>query len=68
MIVSIIYDVSGYEGMYSVAKHGYMDDEKIDTTGFAIEKKNIRILEATIDALFIDDDKPMNRKSPSSKN
>ena len=52
---------SGYEGMYSVAKHVYMDDGKIDTTGFAIDKENLRILGAKIDAMFIDDDK-LNKK------
>ena len=52
---------SGYEDMYSVAKHVYMDDGKIDTTGFAIDKENLRILGAKIDAMFIDDDK-LNKK------
>ena len=31
---------SDYEDMYSVAKHVYMDDGNIDTTGFAIDKEN----------------------------
>ena len=57
---------SGYEGMYSVAKHVYMDDGKIDTTGFAIDKKNLRILGAKISALLIDEDKPSNNKNPSN--
>ena len=52
---------SGYEDMYSVAKHVYMDDGNIDTTGFAIDKENLRILGAKIDAMFIDDDK-LNKK------
>jgi hypothetical protein len=34
---------SGYEDMYSVAKHVYMDDGNIDTTGFAIDKWNLDI-------------------------
>ena len=32
--------------MYSVAKHVYMDNGKIDTIGFAIDKENLRILRA----------------------
>ena len=48
-------DKAGYENMYSVAKHGIMDDGNIDTTGFAIDKENLRILGAKIDAMFIDD-------------
>ena len=47
----------GYENMYSVAKHVYMDG-KIDTTGFVIDKEDFIILRAKISALFIDDDKP----------
>lgn len=53
---------SGYEGMYSVAKHVYMDDGKIDTIGFAIDKENLKILRAKIEAMLIDDDKPNNKK------
>ena len=49
---------SGYEGMYSVAKHVYMDGEKVDTTGFAIDKENLKILRAKIDAVLINDSKP----------
>ena len=52
---------SGYEGMYSVAKHVYMDDGNIDTTGFAIDKENLKILKAKIEAMLIDDDK-LNKK------
>jgi hypothetical protein len=52
---------SGYEGMYSVAKHVYMDDGNIDTTGFAIDKENLKILRAKIEAMLIDDDK-LNKK------
>jgi hypothetical protein len=60
---------SGYEGMYSVAKHVYMDDGKIDTIGFAIDKENLRILRAKIDTVLIDDNKkqPNNRKSNTDK-
>ena len=52
---------SGYEGMYSVAKHVYMDSGNIDTTGFAIDKENLKILKAKIEAMLIDDDK-LNKK------
>jgi hypothetical protein len=55
---------SGYENMYSVAKHVYMDKGEIDTIGFAIDKENLRILRAKIDAMLTDDNKPnKNNKS-----
>jgi len=46
---------SGYENMYSMAKHVYMDNGEVDTIGFAIDKENLRVLKARIDALLIDD-------------
>ena len=49
--------------MYSVAKHVYMDDGQVDTTGFAIDKENLKILRAKIDAMLIDDNKPYKRKN-----
>lgn len=58
---------AGYEGMYSVAKHVYLDNEKIDTTGFAIDKENLKILGAKIDAMLIDDNKPNKEKPKQSK-
>ena len=36
--------------MYSVVKHIYMDDGKVDMVGFAIDKENLWILKAKIDA------------------
>ncbi len=53
---------SGYENMYSVAKHVYMDNGELDTIGFAIDRDNLRVLRAKIDALLIDDDKPNKKK------
>ncbi|WP_458720624.1 hypothetical protein [Candidatus Nitrosocosmicus sp. R] len=53
---------AGYENMFSVAKHVYMNDEKVDTIGFAIDKENLKILRAKIDAMLIDDDKPNKMK------
>ncbi len=53
---------SGYENMYSVAKHVYMDNGEIDTVGFAIDKENLRVLRAKIDAALIDDGKPNKKK------
>jgi hypothetical protein len=55
--------------MYSVAKHVYMDDGVVDTTGFAIDKENLKILRAKIGAGLIDDDKkqPNNRKPKTDK-
>ncbi|MBA2266832.1 MAG: hypothetical protein H0W19_00625 [Nitrosopumilus sp.] len=40
-----------------------MDDGNIDTIGFAIDKENLQILRAKIDAALIDDN-----KKPSSPN
>jgi hypothetical protein len=48
--------------MYSVAKHVYMDNGEMDTVGFAIDKENLWILRAKIDAALIDDDKPGKKK------
>ena len=48
--------------MYSVAKHVYMYDGKADTVGFAIDKENLRILGAQIDAMLIDEGKPDKKK------
>ena len=48
--------------MYSVAKHVYMDNGKVDTIGFAIDKENLKILRAKIDAMLIDEDKPNKKK------
>ena len=49
---------AGYENMYSVAKHVYMDEGKVDTIGFALDKENLKIMRAKIDAVLIDDDEP----------
>ena len=54
---------AGYENMYSVARHVYMDDGNIDTIGFAIDKENLRILRARIDAMLLDEDKPNKDKN-----
>jgi hypothetical protein len=48
---------SGYENMYSVAKHVYMDNGEVDTIGFAIDKENLRILRAKIYGMLIDENK-----------
>ena len=48
--------------MYSVAKHVYMDDGKIDTIGFAIDKENLKILRAKINSMLIDENKVNNKK------
>lgn len=47
--------------MYSVAKHVYMDDDKVDTIGFAIDKENLQVLRAKIDAILIDEGKPKKK-------
>ncbi|WP_458718718.1 hypothetical protein [Candidatus Nitrosocosmicus sp. R] len=53
---------AGYENMFSIARHVYMDDGKIDVTGFAIDRENLMITRAKIDAILIDDDKPSKKK------
>jgi hypothetical protein len=55
-------DKSGYEGMFSIAKHIYQDDGEILSNGFAIDKENHKILRAKINAMLIDDGKPTNKK------
>jgi hypothetical protein len=45
---------SGYEGMYSVAKHIYQDDGEIIHDGFAIDKENLLMLRAKIMAILIE--------------
>ncbi len=52
---------SGYDNMYSVAKHVYMDDGKVDTVGFAIDKENLKILKAKIDAMLKDEERSNKR-------
>ncbi|ALI35362.1 MAG TPA: hypothetical protein VMS35_08330 [Nitrososphaeraceae archaeon] len=52
----------GYENMYSVAKHVYMDNGEVDTVGFAIDKENLKILRAKIDAMLIGDYKSSKKE------
>ncbi|MDN5847211.1 MAG: hypothetical protein L0H53_13165 [Candidatus Nitrosocosmicus sp.] len=56
---------AGYENMYSVAKHVYIDNGLADTTGFAIDKENLKIMRAKIDAVLIDETK--NQINPNKK-
>ena len=60
---------AGYENMYSVARHIYIDNGDLHTIGFAIDKENLRILRAKIYAGLIDEDKkqPNNRKPKTDK-
>ena len=58
---------SGYEGMYSIAKHIYQDDGEIVSDGFAIDKENLLILRAKIRAILIDE-LPKNSKINSDSN
>jgi hypothetical protein len=48
--------------MFSVAKHVYLDDGIIDTIGFTIDRDDLRVLKAKIDALLIGDDKANKKK------
>ena len=54
--------------MYLVAKHIYMDNGNVYTVGFAIDKENLRILKAKIDAALIDDSKPNQEKRLDKQN
>ena len=56
---------SGYEGMYSVAKHIYQDDGEIVHDGFAIDKETLLILRVKIRAILIDE-LPIMDKNPQS--
>ena len=56
---------SGYEGMYSIAKHVYQDDGEKLSDGFAIDKENLLILRAKIMAILIDE-LPIKEKKPES--
>ena len=58
---------AGYENMYSVAKHVYMEDGKINTTGFAVEKENLKILRAKIEAVLIDENKKLTNLNSNAK-
>lgn len=49
--------------MYSVAKHVYWDDGKVDTVGFAIDKENLRILRTKINAMLVNENNQIKRKS-----
>ena len=61
---------SGYEGMYSIAKHIYQDDGEKLSDGFAIDKENLLILRAKIMANLNDElpNKEKKLKSSSTTN
>ena len=63
-------DKAGYENMYSVARHVYMDNGIVDTIGFAIDKENLKILRAKIDVVLIDEDtkQPNRLKTQNRQN
>ena len=44
-----------YKGLYSIGKKVYEDDGEVDDDGFAVDKENLRILKARIDAMLLDD-------------
>ena len=47
-----------------MARHVYMDNGKIDTIGFAIDKENLKVLRAKIDAMLIEEYKINNKNKP----
>jgi len=53
---------AGYKNMDSVAKHVCMDNGEVDTVGFAIDKENLKILRAKIDAMLIGDYKSSKKE------
>jgi len=57
---------SGYENMYSIAKHIYQDDGEKLSDGFAIDKENLLILRAKIMAILIDELPPKEKKPKAS--
>ena len=50
-----------YKGLYSIGKKIYQDDGEIYNEGFAIYEENLRILKARIEAIFIDETKPISK-------
>jgi hypothetical protein len=46
-----------YKGLYSIGKKIHQDDGEIYNEGFAIDKENLRILKARLEAMFIDETK-----------
>jgi hypothetical protein len=52
-----------YKGFYSIGKKNYQDDGEIYNEGFAIDEENLRILKARIEAIFIDETKPKNKRT-----
>ncbi len=60
-----------YKGLYSIGKKVYRDNGEIDNEGFAIDKENLLVLKARIDAILIDEIKPVttfnkNKKKPTT--
>ncbi len=47
-----------YRGLYSIGKKIYRNDGEINKEGFALDKENLLILKARIDAILIDETKP----------
>ena len=56
-----------YKGLYSVGKKVYRDDGEIDNVSFAIDKENLLVLKARIDAILIDDVKLMTTNTNQKK-
>lgn len=50
-----------YKGLFSLVKFVYQDDGQVATESFAIDKENLEILRAKIDAVLIGEDQPMKK-------
>jgi hypothetical protein len=47
-----------YNGFYAISKKIYQDGGEVLNNGFAVDKENLLVLKARIDALLIDETKP----------
>ncbi|MDN5867852.1 MAG: hypothetical protein L0H55_10705 [Candidatus Nitrosocosmicus sp.] len=55
-------DKAGNENVYCVTNTLFTDNGEVDTIGFAVDKENLKILRAKINAMLMDDDKPNRNK------
>ena len=44
-----------------------MDDGKVETVGFAIDKENLRVLRTKVDVMLIDDDKSNKKEKITTR-
>ena len=56
-----------YKGFYAIGKKIYQDDGEIKNEGIAIDKENLLVLKARIDAVLIDETKPATNINKNKK-